>query len=158
LILKGILMRKSLILLLLFFTPLGYCYDDNGLINTKAANSVKKTADRLESLLKEKGMTIFARINHAANAKRIDNMLRPTELFIFGNPKVGAPLMQCQQTIAIDLPLKMIIWKDKVGQVWMTYNDPKYLAHRHQLADCAEKVIKMITGKLSGIVREVAKP
>jgi uncharacterized protein (DUF302 family) len=158
LILKGTLMRKLLILLLLFFIPLGYCYDDNGLINAKAVNSVKETADRLESLLKEKGMTIFARINHANGAKQIGKMLRPTELLIFGNPKAGTPLMQCQQTMAIDLPLKMMIWEDKAGQVWITYNDPKYLARRHQLADCAEKVIGIITSKLSGIAGEVAKP
>ncbi len=86
-------MRKLLILLLLFFIPLGCSHNDNGLINAKAANSVKKTADRLESLLKEKGMTIFARINHAAGAKQIGKKLRPTELLIFGNPKAGTPLM-----------------------------------------------------------------
>jgi len=104
-----------------------------GLVNVKSAHSVAATADRLERVLAEKGMTLFLRLNHAESAGKVGIMLRPTELLIFGNPKVGAPLMAKQQSIGIDLPQKMLIWQDESGQVWLTYNDPDYLADRHRL-------------------------
>jgi uncharacterized protein (DUF302 family) len=151
-------MRKVLIILLLLLAPLGYSDVQNGLVNLKAAHNVKDTADRLESLLKEKGMTIFARINHAEGAKKIGKTLRPTELLIFGNPKAGTPLMQCKQTLAIDLPLKMLIWEDENEQVWLTYNNPEYLENRHRLAGCAEMVIKIMVDKLTQLTHKVAKP
>ncbi|RKZ92800.1 MAG: hypothetical protein DRR19_03210, partial [Candidatus Parabeggiatoa sp. nov. 1] len=106
-------MRKFLIVLLSLFVPLACSYDNNNLISIKANDSVKETTDRLESFLKEKGLTVFARINHAEGAKRIGKDLRPTELLIFGNPKAGTPLMQCKQTMGIDLPLKVLIWQDE---------------------------------------------
>ena len=104
-----------------------------GLINVKSAHSVAVTADRLERVLAEKGMTLFLRLNHADGAGKVGIELRPTELLIFGNPKVGAPLMANQQPIGIDLPQKMLIWQDESGHVWLTYNDPDYLADRHGL-------------------------
>ena len=151
-------MRKFLIVLLSLFVPLACSYDNNNLISIKANDSVKETTDRLESFLKEKGLTVFARINHAEGAKRIGKDLRPTELLIFGNPKAGTPLMQCKQTMGIDLPLKVLIWQDEKGQVWLTYNNPEYLASRHRLAGCAENVIKGMGDKLSTITHKVAKP
>jgi uncharacterized protein (DUF302 family) len=105
-----------------------------GLINVKSTHSVAETADRLERLLSEKGMTVFLRLNHAEAAASVGITLRPTELIIFGNPKVGSPLMAKQQTIGIDLPQKMLIWQDASGQVWLTYNDADYLAERHELS------------------------
>ena len=104
-----------------------------GLVNVKSTHSVAVTADRLERILAEKGMKLFLRQNHAEGAGSVGIALRPTELLIFGNPKVGAPLMAKQQPIGIDLPQKMLIWRDKSGQVWLTYNDPDYLADRHGL-------------------------
>ena len=92
--------------------------------------------DRLKYRFLEKGMTVFLRINHSEGARRVGMELRPTELVIFGNPKVGAPLMQCSQTVAIDLPQKALIWQDESGQVWLTYNDPPYLAKRHDIDGC----------------------
>ena len=89
-----------------------------GLNNLKSPHDVKNTADRLEAVLKEKGMTVFLRINHSKGARKVGEKLRPTELVIFGNPKVGTPLMQCSQTVAIDLPQKALIWQDEGGQVW----------------------------------------
>ena len=86
-----------------------------GLISVKSVHSVSVTADPLESILKNKGMNVFARINHGAGAAKVGKTLRPTELVIFGNPKVGTPLMQCSQSIAIDLPQKALIWKDEAG-------------------------------------------
>ena len=130
---------------------------DTGLVNLKSSHSVKKTADRLESKLSEKGMTVFIRINHAEGASKVGKKLRPTELIIFGNPKVGAPLMQSSQTVAIDLPQKALIWKDEAGQVWLTYNDPKYLATRHKISECNE-VLKKIDNALRNFASAATMP
>ena len=92
--------------------------------------------DRLETVLKEKGMTIFVRVDHAAGAKRVGKALRPTEVLVFGNPQGGTPLMECSQTAGIDLPLKALVWEDASGQVWLGYNDPAFLASRHDAAGC----------------------
>jgi len=126
--------------------------DDHGLINIKSFHSVKSTADRLEKALAAKGMTIFARINHAEGAKKVGKILRPTELIIFGNPKVGTPLMQCKQTVAIDLPQKALIWQDRSGQVWFTYNNPTYLVKRHAIKGC-DKVIYKISNALANFAK-----
>ena len=123
----------ALILIVAFTLPV---FADTGLTNVKSSHDVKTTADRLEAVLKEKGMTVFLRVNHSEGARNVGKQLRPTELVIFGNPKVGAPLMQCGQTIGIDLPQKALIWQDENGQVWLTYNDPRYLAKRHGIDGC----------------------
>jgi uncharacterized protein (DUF302 family) len=136
-------MRNLLIAILLVFFSVASVYAGNGLITIKSAHSVKKTVDRLESVLKEKGMTVFIRINHTDGAKKVGLKLRPTELLIFGNPKVGTPLMKCSQSAAIDLPQKALVSEDQGGQVWLTYNDPTYLANRHNIDGCDE-VIKKI--------------
>ncbi len=140
-------MRKLLLSLIsiLLFSSLAIA--DNGITTIKSVHDVKVTADRLEKSLKIKGMTVFTRINHAEGAQKVGNKLRPTELIIFGNPKVGTPLMQCGQSVAIDLPQKALIWEDEKGQVWLSYNDPKYLAKRHDLKGCDE-VIKKIENAL----------
>jgi uncharacterized protein (DUF302 family) len=104
---------------------------DNGLIVLPSAYSVKDTIDRFELAAKSKGMTIFARIDHAAGAKQAGLALSPTELLIFGNATGGTPLMQLQSTIGIDLPLKALAWEDRAGKVWLGYNDPGWLATRH---------------------------
>jgi uncharacterized protein (DUF302 family) len=125
---------------------------DNGLISLKSTFSVMTTADRLEQKLKAKGMTVFARINHSASASEVGENLRPTELVIFGNPKVGTPLMQCGQTVAIDLPQKSLVWEDEKGQVWLSYNDPKYIAKRHNIIHC-DQVLTKITNALSNFAK-----
>ncbi|MGD9113209.1 MAG: DUF302 domain-containing protein, partial [Desulfobacterales bacterium] len=113
--------------------------------------------DRLESVLKEKGMTVFARIKHSDGAKKAGVDLRPTELVIFGNPKVGAPLMKCNQTVGIDLPQKALIWKDDTDQVWLTYNEPQYLSKRHGLSACAG-VIAKVEKALGNFAKAATKP
>lgn len=113
------------------------------LVNVKSTHSVAVTADRLERVLAEKGMKLFLRLNHTESAGSVDISLRPTELFIFGNPKVGAPLMAKQQSVGIDLPQKMLIWQDESGQVWLTYNDPDYLADRHGLDKSLPPLLKV---------------
>ena len=124
----------------------------DGMIDVPSSFNVEVTADRLESILKKKGMTIFNRVKHSESASNVGVELRKTELIIFGNPKVGSPLMKCQQTIAIDLPQKALIWEDDNATVWVSYNDPQYLKTRHNVTGC-EKVISKIEKALSGITK-----
>ena len=128
-----------------------------GLINLKSSHDVKNTADRLETVLKEKGMNVFLRINHTEGARKVGQELRPTELLIFGNPKVGTPLMQCSQTAAIDLPQKALIWQDESGQVWLTYNDPQYLTMRHEIEGC-KAVLDKVRNALKNFAQAATQP
>ena len=109
----------------------------DGLIAVKSPHSAKITMDRLEAVVKEKGLNVFARIDHAAGAAKVGKALRPTELLIFGNPQGGTPFMECAQTVGIDLPLKALVWEDADKQVWLGYNDTAYLAKRHEVPSCA---------------------
>lgn len=115
----------------------------DGLVAVKSSHDVKATADKLESVLKEKGMTVMARVNHQQGAEKAAMELRPTEVVIFGNPKVGTPLMQCAQSVAIDLPQKALIWEDANGEVWLGYNNPEYLKNRHSIEGCDEVLDKV---------------
>ncbi len=124
----------------------------DGLIAVKSPLSPKETMDRLENLLQQKGMTIFARVDHAAGAKKVGKTLRPTELLIFGNPQGGTPFMECGQTVGIDLPLKALVWQDPSGQVWLGYNDPAFLAARHGVAQCP--VVPNLQKALASFARE----
>ena len=128
----------------------------DGLISQKCNNSVDVTLDRLESILTEKGLTVFARIDHSAGAKKVGLELRPTKLLIFGNPKIGTLMMQSNQAAAIDLPMKALAWEDEKGQVWLTYNDPAYIAKRHNIKDRAKIVAKM-TGALDKLTNVATK-
>ncbi len=128
----------------------------NGLVTVKSSHSVADTADKLEAVLKSKGMTVFTRINHAAGAKKVGKELRPTELVIFGNPKVGTPIMQCAQSVAIDLPQKMLIWQDAKGDTWLGYNDPAHLKKRHSIEGC-DAVLKKVTGALGKFAAAASK-
>lgn len=120
----------------------------DGLVKYESNYSVKETADRFEDIAKSKGLTLFARVDHQKNAASVNLELRPTEVIIFGNPKVGTPLMQCAQDVAIDLPQKVMVSEDDNKKVWLTYNNPTYLMERHQIQGC-DKVIKKISGVLS---------
>lgn len=124
----------------------------DGLIAVKSPFSPKETMDRLENLLQQKGMTIFARIDHAAGAKKVGKTLRPTELLIFGNPQGGTPFMECAQTVGIDLPLKALVWEDATGQVWLGYNDPAFLAARHGVTQCP--VVAKLQKAMAGFTQE----
>ena len=141
----------------LFFTVSTAVAGGNGLVSVKSSHDVKTTADRLESILGQKGMKVFIRINHAAGAANVGKKLRPTELIIFGNPKVGTPQMQCSQSVAIDLPQKALIWQDDRGSVWLSYNDPDYLNERHELKGCTE-VVKKVKKALNNFARAATAP
>ena len=147
--------KRIFLFLIITFLFSSIALAESGLVSVHSNHSVTETGNRLESILKEKGMKIVARINHAAGAASVDLKLRPTELLIFGNPKVGTPLMQCEQTVAIDLPQKMLIWEDESGEVWLTYNDPGYLADRHGIQGCEENIQK-VKGALANFARAAA--
>lgn len=130
---------------------------ENGIVTVKSPHDVKTTADRLETVLKAKGMTVFARIDHAAGAEKAGLELPPTELVIFGNPRVGTPFMQCGRTAALDLPQKALIWEGPTGEVWLSYNDPRYVAQRHGIGGC-DAVIEKIGGALANFAKAATKP
>jgi uncharacterized protein (DUF302 family) len=115
---------------------LGNANAADGLISIKSSFQALETMNRFEAQVKERGLTVFARIDHAAGAAKIGKTLAPTELLIFGNPQGGTPLMECSQTAGIDLPLKVLVWEDAAKQVWVGYNDPSYLAARHGASQC----------------------
>lgn len=127
----------------------------DGLIVKKSAHSVSETLNRLEAALKAKGITIFARVPHDKGAEAQGLELKPTELLIFGNPKLGTPLMQSSRTVAIDLPMKAIAWQDEKG-VWLAYNDPKWFAGRHGVD--RPKVIGKITKALNNFTNKAVAP
>ncbi len=120
----------------------------DGMISLPSHHSVSDTSDRLVKLLETKGMTVFSRIEHAAAAQKVGINLRPTTLIIFGNPKIGSPLMKCSQSAGLDLPQKALIYQNEQGQVWLSYNDPAYLKGRHQIKGC-EEVLNKVTGALN---------
>ena len=150
-------MQRYLCAVILVLVLTATAFTDSGLITIKSVHDVATTADRLENVLNQKGMNVFARINHAQGAQKVGKKLRPTELLIFGNPKVGTPLMQCRQSVAIDLPQKALIWQDEDGRVWLSYNDPEYLVERHQIKGCAE-VVKKIKGALGNFAKAATMP
>jgi uncharacterized protein (DUF302 family) len=107
----------------------------NGIIDRPSMHSVAQTVEKIEATLQQKGVTIFARIDHSGEAKKAGFEMRPTMLLIFGNPKAGTPLMLASPSSAIDLPLKLLVWEDAGGQVWISYNALEYLRDRHHLPE-----------------------
>lgn len=144
------MMRIIVLLTVFLFTALASAAD--GLVTVRSAHSVDSTMQRLVAVLEKKGMRIFVRINHTEGAQGVGQELRPTQLVIFGNPRVGTPLMQCAQTAAIDLPQKALVWEDAEGQVWLAYNAPAYVSQRHRMAGCEEAL-----GKVSKALANFAK-
>ena len=114
----------------------------------------KNTMDRLEAEIKARGMTVFARVDHAAGAAEVALSLRPTELLIFGNARGGTPLMQSNQTVGIDLPLKALVWQDASGKTWLSYNDPSWLAKRHGLGPEVDPAVNAMAAALSAVARK----
>jgi uncharacterized protein (DUF302 family) len=154
---KGTTIMKRI--LLVFLLSLLFCATAaaQGLVSVKSNYDVAATANRLERVLQEKGVTVFARIDHAEGARSIGQTLRPTLLIIFGNPAMGTPLIQRSRSMGIDLPLKALIWEDQAGQVWLTYNDPDYLFRRHGLTEMGEAMQKMQQA-LSGFAAAATQP
>lgn len=151
------LRMKNLLLLFLLTCNVSAVQSDTGILTVASPHGVKDTLDRLEAVLEAKGMTVFARIDHAGGAKKAGLELADTELLIFGNPKVGTPFMHCARGVALDLPQKALAWEDGAGQVWLSYNDPAYLAERHGAGECAP-VIQKISRALAGFVAAASSP
>ena len=126
-----------------------------GLTSIRSRFGPKETMDRLESEIRARGMTVFARIDHAAGAAQVGLTLRPTELIIFGNARGGTPLMQASQTAGIDLPLKALVWEDASGKIWLSYNEPSWIVQRHGLGVRAE-IVDNLAAALSAISRKAA--
>jgi len=116
-----------------------------GVVVLPSYHPVARTVERLESLLKEKGVMIFARIDFSGDAYRAGLQMRPEQMLIFGSPKGGTPLMQAVPTVALDLPLKALVWEDAEGKVWLAYNDPKYIVERHA-------VESSLSANLAGVI------
>ncbi len=129
----------------------------NGIVKLKSRYTVEETVQRFESIAKEQGLNIVATVNHQAGAASVNQELRPTQVIIFGNPAAGTPLMQCNQTAGIDLPQKALVWQDEEGQVWLGYNSPKYLSHRHKLSGCADESLERIGNALKMLAQKVTQ-
>ena len=125
----------------------------DGLTTVRSNYGPKDTMNRLEAEVKAKGMTVFARIDHAAGAAEVGLLLQPTELLIFGNAKGGTPLMQSIQTIGIDLPLKALVWQNASGNTWVSYNDPGWLANRHGLGHEVDAAVSSMAAALDAVAR-----
>ena len=126
---------------------------ENGLITIRSRHAPGETMSRFEAEVKAKGLTIFARIDHAAGAAAVGLPLRPTELLLFGNAKGGTPLMLAVQTIGIDLPLKVLVWQDASGDTWLSYNDPSWLAKRHGLTQETGAAVRALTAALESLAK-----
>lgn len=135
--------RAILTIFLGLFVLLAPAANASGLALTRSAYSVAETIDRLEAALRAKGLTIFARIDHGANARRIGVDLRPVQLLIFGSPKIGSQLLTSNPMVGLDLPMKALAWEDDDGKVWLAYNRPQYLADRYDIRDRAAVIAKM---------------
>jgi uncharacterized protein (DUF302 family) len=127
------------------------------LVTLPSSNGVSETIERLKSLLDQKRIQVFAHIDHAAGAKQVGLALRPTQALIFGNPQAGTPLMQSRQTIGLDLPLRVLVWEDGAGKVWLTYRRPEILARLHHVAD-RDEAVKALDGGLAALARAATAP
>jgi len=130
----------------------------DGLTTIRSNYGPRETMDRLEAAVKSKGLTVFARVDHAAGAAEVGLPLRPTEVLIFGNARGGTPLMQAMQTTGIDLPLKALVWQDESGSTWLSYNDPAWLARRHGLGQEVEVTVSALSAALAGITKTATAP
>jgi len=126
---------------------------DNGMVHLASPRSVPETLLRLEMILKERGVTVFSRVDHSGEAEKVGLKLHPTQLLIFGSPKGGTPVMVAAPTVAIDLPLKALAWEDADGRVWLSYNSAEYLKTRHNIPDALVKNLAAVTPLLEAAVK-----
>jgi uncharacterized protein (DUF302 family) len=119
---------------------------NNGIVHKPSKHPVEQTVEALTNILKSKGVAVFALIDHSGEAEKVGLKMRPTKLLIFGNPKAGTPLMVASPSSAIDLPLKLLVWEDVQGKVWVSYNSPEYLRERHGLPQELMQNIAVVEG------------
>jgi uncharacterized protein (DUF302 family) len=123
------------------------------MVHLSSPYSVSETLKKLDAVLQSRGLTVFARIDHSGEAEKVGMKMHPTQLIVFGSPKAGTPLMVASPTLAIDLPLKALVWEDAGGKVWLSYNTAEYLKQRHNVPDDLVKNIAVIGPLLQGVVR-----
>jgi uncharacterized protein (DUF302 family) len=131
--------------------------DEPELVTLPSAHGASETVERLKSLLGQKRIQVFADIDHAAAAQQVGLPLRPTRVVVFGNPQAGTPLMQSQQTIGLDLPLRVLVWEDASGKVWLTYRRVEFLARRHHVTD-HDQAVKALDDGLAALARAATAP
>lgn len=144
-------MKSIMLMVLCGFLASFSAIASEGLVSLESPYTVKKTADRFESIILAKGLSLFARIDHKENAESVNLAMPETELILFGNPKVGTPLMNCAPAVAIDLPQKVMIQKGNDNKVRISYNNPEYLQKRHDIQGCDQVISKIaaVLNKLS---------
>ena len=146
-------MTRMALLFALILAPLAAIASENGIVAVPSQHSVADSVAKIEAAAKARGLTIFARIDHSGEAKKAGLDMRPTELLVLGNPKGGTPLMQAKPSLAIDLPLKILVWQDAGAKVWVGYNDPAFLKQRHGLTDEQARPL----GALGGLIEAALK-
>ena len=124
---------------------------ESGVVSVESPRAFEETRARLEEIVRGHGLTVFARIDHSGEAAKAGSSMRPTQVLIFGSPKAGTPVMVAAPTVAIDLPLKVLVWEDADGKVWLSYNAPEYLQRRHSIPP---ELVKNISG-VAGVVQQV---
>ena len=145
----------AFVLIAMSFLSGRYAMSADGLITMRSSFGPKETMNRLEEQVRAKGMTVFAHVDHAAGAEAVGMTLRPTDLLIFGAAKGGTPLMQAQQEVGIDLPLKALVWQDEAGTTFLSYNDPAYITRRHGLGEAAKPAVEAMSAALKAIAAKV---
>lgn len=125
---------------------------DNGMVHLASPYSIAETLKRLDSVLQSRGLAVFARVDHSGEAEKVGMKMHPTQLIIFGSPKAGTPVMVASPTLAIDLPLKALVWEDAGGKVWLSYNSAEYLKQRHNIPDDLVKNLAVIGPLLHSVV------
>jgi uncharacterized protein (DUF302 family) len=127
-------------------------FTNAGLVTLPSAHGASETVERLKALLSQKGIHLFAHVDHAAEARKVGLRLRPTQVLIFGNPLAGTPLMQSRQTIGIDLPLRVLVWEGEAGKVWLTYRPLEFLAQLHHVTG-RDEAVKALDAGLAALAR-----
>jgi uncharacterized protein (DUF302 family) len=156
------LIKLSLVLIALVLAACVSLPPDNpqgvhGMVAIKSAHSAKVTMDRFEAAVKAASMNIFARVDHAAGAQRIGKSLRATEVLIWGSPQGGTPMLECSQTVGIDLPQKTLVWQDQIGDVYLAWNDPVHLVtNRHETKGC-EAVTTNVAKAIAAFARQATQ-
>lgn len=146
-------MKQGLMALLLALMPLTAISGDNGIVSKPSPYPVSDTIDRIAAVAQQKGLTVFARIDHSGEAEKIGLKMRPTQLLIVGSPKAGTPLMTASPSLALDLPLKALAWEDQDGKVWVSYNSPEYLQKRHAVPGDLAKALSGIANLVDAAVK-----
>ena len=146
-------MTRILLTCLLLILPLEAFAGGEGVVSRQSRYPVLETIDRVEAVLQERKITIFARIDHGGEAARAGLQMRPAQLLIFGNPRAGTPLMNAAPTVAIDLPMKVLAWQDEAGKIWLSYNSPDYLKRRHDLPDSLVQNVAVVEALVDAALR-----